>query len=262
MWSLRIHLPSCAPHLAAPNNWRGIKNGWKPPKRRGNEELIKPSVFVCTSVTYICITDNDGIHKKNIRGRGTGVAGTLTLSFIVVFLLLAPVVYIPSSLVSFVVLLLFIYFLSRSYTSGTCQRACVLLSHWERHKTSASFLKNANGLYLWPAPVREWVSILREVFVRSCASRTCRFVHLLNTKRLFLGCLRLCPWWLCAYVLFFFSACTTYRYWQRLSLCVRPLLVCTAAVHTSPDPSCHRTAVEGKEGTSKPTVCESVRLYW
>lgn len=70
MRSPRIHPPSCAPHLAAPNNWRGIKNEWRPLRRRGNEELIQPCVFIWKSVTSVCMTDNDGVHRRAWEGQG------------------------------------------------------------------------------------------------------------------------------------------------------------------------------------------------
>ncbi len=58
------------------------------------------------------------------------------------------------------------------YFVCVCVCVCMFVSsHWE-HKTSASF-ENANRFYLWLAPVREWVSVLREVFVCNCVSVAC-----------------------------------------------------------------------------------------
>lgn len=45
-----------------------------------------------------------------------------------------------------------------------------------------------------------------------------------------------------------------------LFVCVKLMHVRNAAAHTSPDPSCHRAAMEGNEGTNKLTVCESVSV--
>lgn len=53
-----------------------------------------------------------------------------------------------------------------------CVHTCVsvrLFTLGATQKTSASF-ENANRFYLWPAPVREWVSALREVFLCVCAA--------------------------------------------------------------------------------------------
>lgn len=71
----------------------------------------------------------------------------------------------------------------RHLSLSVCVYVCVFVcSHWEQHKTSASF-ENANRFYLWPAPVREWVSILREVFVCSCVC-TCGYICVRTRCRL------------------------------------------------------------------------------
>lgn len=93
------------------------------------------------------------------------MASTQVLSFIGLFLLLAPVVYFPTASLSFSV-----FFFYPTPTKTAPVTVCVFVSsHWEQHKTSASF-ENANRFYLWPAPVREWVRAVREVFVCNCVS--------------------------------------------------------------------------------------------
>lgn len=92
------------------------------------------------------------------RGRGRG------LSFIAAALSLAPVVHFPLCIIVICGIISYFFYPAPAKTTPVTLHVCVFVySLRDRHKTSASF-ENANGFYLWPAPVREWVSVLREVF--------------------------------------------------------------------------------------------------
>lgn len=210
MHTLHIHLPSCVPHLANVETLKMQEIHWR------NEELIQLCVFIWKSlfVWQIMMTDKE-------CGRGSGGEHT----GIVIHSLILPVVYFPTVPLSFAVLCFFIPPLQKRHLS-----LCVYVfvsSNREQHKKSVSF-ENANRFYLWPAPVREWVSVLREVFVCKyesvCVWETDRhvvtsvyargvsslsFTHLLNT---------------CLYASASLVTATC-QYWQQ-ERCLKKVCVC------------------------------------
>lgn len=142
------------------------------------------------------------------RGRGGEHTG------IVIHSLISPVsaCRLFSHCVSVIccIIILF-FFLFHPYKNGTCQCVCVCVfvsSHWEQYKTSA-FFENANRFYLWPSPVREWVSILREVFVCSCGS-VCVALCICLTQSIF--ALAVCVCVLGNSVFKFFCVCAMCQY--------------------------------------------------